>query len=67
MPHSRAYYVLIVGVCALTLCEPFTTKVMLPQQVDVIADVVWLFVQGATAWCVGADLTQWMVGKWRTN
>lgn len=60
MPHSRAYWVLIVGIGILTICEPYTTKIILPMPIDGVVDVVWIFVQGAAAFSLGADVYGWL-------
>lgn len=60
MPRSRAYVVLLVGIALLTLCEPFTTKVILAQPIDAAVDVIWIFVQCAAAFCVGVDVRDWL-------
>lgn len=60
MRHSRAYYVVLVGIGLMTLCEPFTSKAFIPKPIDGVVDVIWMFVQGAGAFCVGADVYGWL-------
>lgn len=56
MRHSRAYYVVLAGIFLVTLCEPYTSTVFLPNPVDAFVNVIWAVVQCAAVFCVGVDV-----------
>lgn len=55
MRHSRAYYVVLVGIGILSICEPYTSTAFLPNPVDAFVNVIWAVVQCAAVFCVGVD------------